>query len=457
MTKLNNSARPRDPSGSAEPRAARQAQSPFVDWQPASLLRDQVAPQIPARPPESAVARPANEDPFTAAAPASATLPSATPPSASSSAPDAQPVDYAPLPVCPASAPSDASAAPANRAEPAAAASELLAPAMPAGSAVLEPASQANGAPPEAPASESPAPSASAGGGKMGERLVSAGLLTPEQVQRTIELQQQSGLRFGEAAIRLGFVTERDMQNALSEQFNYATALMAHPTLHTSLAIAHNPFGREAEAIRQIRAEISLRLNSRKHFSLAVVSPNDGDGKSYVAASLAVAYSQSGQRVLLINADLRGGAGSELFKLKGGAGLSTMLAGREAHAPGQSVPGFPLLHVLSCGPTPPNPTEILGAPALQRFIDRFRDDFDVIVVDTPAANRSADAQIIASQTDVCMLVVRQDATLMADLRQTQERMRRAGAQLVGSVYNSYGSPQAGSARTSWWARWLRRR
>lgn len=394
-------------SNAPKPGHAPDVRSPFVDWPPAGLSKDPASDRNveaePAEPfePETARGEPARNEPFTGF-------------QAAGSNPE-------PVPE-----------------------------AFPAAQPASEAAAQTQ------PAREDPA-LPGAGGGKMGERLVSAGLLTSEQVQRTIELQRTSGLRFGEAAVRLGFVTERDMQNALSEQFNYATALMAHPTLHTSLAIAHNPFGKEAEAIRQIRAEISLRLNSRKHFSLAVVSPNDGDGKSYVAASLAVAYSQSGQRVLLINADLRGGTNTELFKLGGGAGLSTMLAGRETQAPGQSVPGFPLLHVLSAGPMPPNPTEILGAPALQRFIDRFRDDFDVIVVDTPAANRSADAQIIASQTDVCMLVVRQDATLLADLRQTQERMRRAGAQVVGSVYNSYSGPQAKPARMPWWAKWLRRR
>ncbi|ARP97148.1 polysaccharide biosynthesis tyrosine autokinase [Bordetella genomosp. 13] len=294
------------------------------------------------------------------------------------------------------------------------------------------------------------------GGGKLGERLVSAGLLTAEQVQSVIELQKRSGVRFGEAAIQLGYVTERDMQIALSEQFNYATALISHPTVGASLAIAHDPFGREAEAIRQLRAEISLRLDGQSNFSISIVSANDGDGKSYVAASLAIAYSQSGQRVLFIDADLRG-SGNDLFQLQEGPGLSTMLAGRDAHAAGMPVPGFPLLHVLSAGPRPPNPTEMLGAPAMRRFIGQFQDSFDVIVVDTPAANRSADAQLIASQTDVCLVVVRQDATLVEDFRQVQERMRRAGAQLIGSVYNGHDAERSPGKAQPRWRKWLGRR
>ncbi|MEI2414836.1 polysaccharide biosynthesis tyrosine autokinase [Orrella sp. JC864] len=310
---------------------------------------------------------------------------------------------------------------------------------------------------PQAAPSEAPAmPRDAAGGrtgGKMGERLVSAGLLNAEQVERIIGLQQSQGLRFGEAAIRLGYLTERDIQSALSEQFNYANALQAQRGVDRSLAIAHAPFGREAEAVRQVRAEISLRLGERRRFSLSVVSPNQGEGKSYLAASLALAYSQSGQRVLLIDADLRAADTRKLFKLESTAGLSAMLAGLAPPAAGVPVSGFPLLHVLEAGPKPPNPTEILGNPALRRFIDRLRDEFDVIVVDTPAANRSSDAQIIASQTDVCLLVARQDMTLLSDYLQTQERMRRAGAQLVGAVYNGYGGAQAGPPRSGW-RKWL---
>lgn len=291
-----------------------------------------------------------------------------------------------------------------------------------------------------------------AAGGKMGEQLVGAGLLTPAQVDETIALQQREGLRFGEAAVRLGFLTERDIQSALSEQFNYANALMAHPGIDSSLAIAHDPFGREAEAIRQIRAEISLRLASRTRVSLAVVSPNDGEGKSYLAASLAIAFSQSGQRVLLIDANLRASARRPLFSLDAGPGLSSMLAGRAEAAPGQAVPGFPLLHVLQAGPQPPNPTEILGNPALRGFITAVGAEFDMLVLDTPAANRSADAQIIASQTDACLMVARQDKTLLHDYVEAQERMRRAGAQLVGAVYNGHDGTQPDGRRPSTWRR-----
>ena len=297
----------------------------------------------------------------------------------------------------------------------------------------------------------------SAAADKMGARFVEAGLLTQDQVAHVVELQNSANIRFGEAAVRLGLLTEQNVQAVLSEQFNYATALFPSKNLDPTLAIAHAPFGLESEAIRQIRAELSIRLSDLERISVALVSANEREGKSYLAASLALAFSQMGKRTLLIDADLRSARQHGLFGLDNKTGLSTMLAGRTPIAAGVGAEGFPHLRVLCAGPKPPNPLEILLQPALSNLMKQLADDFDVFIVDTPAAKTSSDAQTIAQQVGMCLLVGRQHYTTLDDLRQTQTQMQTAGAQILGTVYNEFSEDTTPVGGNKFWNRlrkWL---
>lgn len=294
-----------------------------------------------------------------------------------------------------------------------------------------------------------PAPTASATPpDKIGDRFVHAGLLTHEQVARVMERQQREGLRFGEAAVQLGLLSQADVQSVLSQQFRYATGAGPRTGLDPSLAIALAPFSAEAEAVRRVRAELSIRLSGLPKLAVAVVSPHDGEGKSYLATSLAIAYSQTGKRTLLVNANLRGSGQRDWFGLNRQDGLSTMLAGRAPISAGDPVPGFPLLHVIGSGPQPPNPLEILLEPALERLLTSFAEDFDVFIVDTPGASGSSDAQVIARQVGQCLLVGRQHVTRLEDLERTQVQLTTSGAQTVGIVYNTFDAGARASAPAS---------
>ncbi|ANY16797.1 polysaccharide biosynthesis tyrosine autokinase [Bordetella pseudohinzii] len=289
---------------------------------------------------------------------------------------------------------------------------------------------------------------AAASGDKMGERFVRLGLLTEEQVARVVQLQQAERLRFGQAAVKLGFVSEARVQSVLAEQYRYDYASAQHAEI--KLPIAAMPFGREAEAIRQLRAEISIRLEDLPRIAVAVVSPQDGEGRSYLAASLAVAFAQTGRRTLLVNANLRASGQQDLLGGGGGAGLSSILAGRAASGESRAVAGFPALGVLDAGPQPPNPAELLREPALRRVLEAYAGQYEIFIVDTPAAAQSPDAQSIARQVDACLLVARKDVTALGELTRTAEQLETAGARVLGTVYNEY-DPERGRG----WRDWLR--
>lgn len=289
---------------------------------------------------------------------------------------------------------------------------------------------------------------------KMGDRFLAAGLLTEGQVARVVELQNTASIRFGEAAVHLGLLTEQNVQEMLSRQFNYATALAPTVSLDDSLGIALAPFGLEAEAIRQLRAELSLRLSDQKKTAIAIVSSGDGEGKSYLAASLALAFSQMEKRTLLIDANMRFPTQHHLFNLENKTGLSTMLAGRTALSTGSLAEGFPYLRVLNAGPRPPNPLEILLRPTLGALMQQLSGDFDIFIIDTPSAQTSSDAQIIARQAGICLLVTRRHHSRLDQLRRTQAQMQTAGAHIIGMVYNAFEEQDApdqleGKGRKLW--------
>ncbi len=276
---------------------------------------------------------------------------------------------------------------------------------------------------------------------KIGERFIQAGLLSKEQVTHIVDVQNRSNLRFGEAAIQLGLLQEQQVQAVLSQQFNYATALVPGDHLDKSLVMAYAPFSLESEQIRHLRAEIAIRLNGQSPFALALVSPENGEGRSYLAANLAIAFSQMKKRTLLIDADMRSPSQHKLFNIDNKTGLSTILAKRTNFTEGQVIPNFPHLHVLPAGPIPPNPQEILLDSALSELIASLADKYDVFIVDTPAAVRYSDAQTITQQVGICLLVGRKHRTELSELQNLQSEMTTTGAQIIGSVYNEYADLQ----------------
>ena len=137
----------------------------------------------------------------------------------------------------------------------------------------------------------------------LGAILIDSGQLTPEDAERVLQYQKQHNLRFGEAAVRLGLISEADIQFALSRQFAYAylrkTPGEARP-LSDELVAAYQPFSPRVEQLRAIRSQLMLRWFDRaeERQVLTVVGAERGEGRSYLAANLAIVFSQLGERTL---------------------------------------------------------------------------------------------------------------------------------------------------------------
>ncbi|MDE2599773.1 MAG: chain length determinant protein tyrosine kinase EpsG [Rhodocyclaceae bacterium] len=275
--------------------------------------------------------------------------------------------------------------------------------------------------------------------GSIGAILIDSGRLSPEDAEAVLRLQKERGLRFGDAAIELGFVTDQDIQHALSCQYDYPYLLPGDQRISESVVAAFQPFNRMVEQLRVLRSQLMLRWYDpiAECKTLAIVSPGSKEGRSFVAANLAVVFSQLGERTLLIDADLRKPDQDELFRTPNSLGLSSILSDRcRPEQAIQRVNGLRALSLLPSGPKPPNPQELLARPAFATLLHQARGQFDVIIIDTPAASENADAQTIAARCGAALVVARKDMTSAGPASRMAAFMQQGGTHIVGAVMNN---------------------
>ncbi len=281
-----------------------------------------------------------------------------------------------------------------------------------------------------------PSKPAEGSGRGIGQILVESGRLSAIDAERIAAFQRETRARFGEAGRALGLLTEDDLRFALSVQFDYPYMDEGSGLSH-ELVAAYQPQSAQVEELRALRSQLMLRWFSTapEHRGLAIVSADRGEGRSYLAANLAIVFSQLGERTLLIDADLRSGRQHQLFNLGKQAGLSEMLAGRAGLQAVTPIPALPELSVLPAGTLPPNPQELLGRQPFQALLQSFGEDYDVVILDTPAASHYADAHTVAVRAGAALIVARQGMSSVPKLAQLTHGLREFGVGLLGSVLN----------------------
>jgi receptor protein-tyrosine kinase len=276
-------------------------------------------------------------------------------------------------------------------------------------------------------------------GRSIGAILIDNGRLTPDAAERILKLQKEQGLRFGDAAIQLGLLSEADIQQALSRQYDYPYLMPGDERVSEEVVAAFKPFSPIVEQLRAVRSQLMLRWFDAEigHKTLAVVSASRADGRSFTAANLAVVFSQLGERTLLIDADLRNPSQHQLFRLENKLGLSSLLAGRAELAEAITrIPGLIDLSVLPAGATPPNPQELLARPVFNALMATVAGQYDIVIVDTPAGAETADSQTIAARTRGAVVVARKDMSSAPALQAFVTSLQHSGVAVVGAVLNN---------------------
>jgi protein-tyrosine kinase len=276
-------------------------------------------------------------------------------------------------------------------------------------------------------------------GRSIGVILVDTGRLSVKDAEKVLRRQKDQGKRFGDAAIDLGLVTQDDIRFALSQQFDYPYLPDGDASLSDELVAAYKPFSPAVEKLRTLRSQLMLRwFNAeRQNNALTIMSPSNKEGRSFIAANLSIVFSQLGERTLLIDADLRAPRQHELFKLDANAGLSGMLASRIGPEAVVRVPTLLGLSVLPAGAIPPNPQELLGRPGFTLLLESLIRDFDVVIIDTPAASEHDEAQLIATRAGAALMLARTNISSVPEVTQLARSLQQNGAMVVGSVLNDF--------------------
>jgi len=262
--------------------------------------------------------------------------------------------------------------------------------------------------------------------------------LTAAQIEQILVYQTEHKMLFGEAAVALALVEGNDVMWALSQQFHYPYAGNGRKHFNAELVVATKPFSDISETFRGIRSQLIRRVaNVPQRRAIAVVSADEDDGKSFVAANLAIAFSQLGRRTLLIDANMRKPRMHRVFGIEGGAGLSNILSGRMAQRVLSPVTDLPSLFVLPGGTVPPNPLELLESPAFGLLIGELLGKFDHVVVDTPSAMVGADAGVVCGRSGSFLAVARQGRTRMDSMQELVRSLRDATTEPLGFIVNEH--------------------
>jgi protein-tyrosine kinase len=267
----------------------------------------------------------------------------------------------------------------------------------------------------------------------MGKILERAGKLSADEVHLTLRYQQEHRLRFGEAAMGLGLISNEDVCYALSQQFRFPQLPIEASSFAPELIAATDSRSAEAEALRAIRAQLNLRWFKGGRKRLAIAGINAGDGASTLIANLAISFAQLGKRTLIVDANLRRPSQDRIFNLMNVAGLSDILAERAGVDALVRVEPFEELTILPAGTIPPNPTELISGPAFEQLLDTLATRFDVIFCDAPAFMSAADAVSIASATGGVMFVARKNKTSLNDARGANQLLIGTDIPVVGSI------------------------
>ncbi len=202
----------------------------------------------------------------------------------------------------------------------------------------------------------------------------------------------------------------------------------------------HVPFA-VVEAYKTIRTNLTFLLSSSETKVFGITSPEAGEGKSTTSVNMAIAFSQLGDKVLLIDADMRKSSIHKKLKLENNAGLSNVLAGFNKHS--EVINHISeTFDVITAGQVPPNPSELLGSVRFKELIEAVGKEYSYVIIDTPPVDVVTDALVIAPQTSGLVLVVKDQTTPTDSIQRAIDAAKFANINLLGAVMNA-ANPKSG--------------
>ncbi len=210
------------------------------------------------------------------------------------------------------------------------------------------------------------------------------------------------------------------------------------------LIVQEHPNAARSEAFRQIRTSLQFIDIDHPEKMIAVASSLPEEGKTTTLCNLAIALAQAGNRVVLVEADLRRPRAAEYLGLEGAVGLTNVLVGQASLDDVLQPWGDDLFSVLASGPTPPNPSELLASDRMRKLLVELQESYDTILIDTPPLLPVTDAAAIAVHCDGALLITRYGATSRDQVQKAVAVLTGVGARVLGTVFSMTPATDSGT-------------
>lgn len=204
---------------------------------------------------------------------------------------------------------------------------------------------------------------------------------------------------------------------------------------NTGLIVANNPKSTISEQFRTIRTNLQFSMVDSELKTMSVISAEPDSGKSILSANLAAAFAQEDKKVLIIDSDLRKPTLHKIFNVKNFRGLSTLITDKVSLHDIVQETSVNNLYIITSGPIPPNPSELLRSTRMNQIIEAVKESFDLVIFDTPPVLAVTDAQIITTRTDGALFVVQKGEVKKEQVRKSAELLENVRANVLGFVFN----------------------
>ncbi|HEX9988528.1 MAG TPA: polysaccharide biosynthesis tyrosine autokinase [Chloroflexia bacterium] len=255
---------------------------------------------------------------------------------------------------------------------------------------------------------------------------------SPEQLEETLGIAPMAAVGIVGASGRRAYGYGRGSRQNDKEERAEAGKLGGR-----KLVTLEHPRSIESESFRVLRTNIQFSGIERTIRNLAVTSAGPGEGKSFTAANLAIVMAQAGKRVILVDADLRKPSLHKLFEIPNTAGFTSLVINNSTDVEGaiQTIPGLDSLAVITSGPMPPNPSELLNSHPAANVMEQLSQQADIVIYDTPPAGVVTDPVILATRVDAVVMVVGAGIARRDTLKRILHNLRNVGAVTVLPVLN----------------------
>ena len=207
-------------------------------------------------------------------------------------------------------------------------------------------------------------------------------------------------------------------------------------TTGSLLLAVNNPADLAVESLRSLRTSLHFATLEAKNNILMISGPSPAVGKSFVSCNLAAIIAQTGQKVLLVDADMRKGYLNKMFRMDVSNGLSDLLAGKIDLTTATHSTEVENLHVISRGQIPPNPSELLMHSNFTQFLEKASSQYDLVIIDTPPILAVTDAALVGRQAGTSLIVTRFGVNAAKEIQVTKRRFEQNGIVVKGAIFNA---------------------